>query len=203
MAALREKQKRERREAIFEAAATLFAERGYTATSMEEIATRAGVSVPTVYAYFPGKADLMVAIYAADRAVVEAGKEALIASPPSDPAEAITALLLVEMRNGLDYLDNRVWRDLVASNIRAQGDFQAGLDNLNERAFDQPVARLLAVLAARGDLASDLAVADAVALLSDLSMAVFHQQIARDLPWDWVERRVRDGVRIAVRGMLA
>ena len=203
MAALRERQKQVRREAIFEAAATLFAERGYTATGMEDIAARAGVSVPTVYAYFPAKADLMVAIYEADRAVVEAEKEALIAAPPADPAEAITALLLIEMRNGLDYLDNRVWRELVASHIRAQGDFQAGLDRLNERAFDRPVARLLEVLEVRGQLAGDLETADAVALLSDLSTAVFHQQIARDLPWAWVEKRVRDGVRIAVRGMRA
>ncbi len=201
MAALREKQKRARREAIFEAAARLFAERGYTATGMEDIAAAAAVSVPTVYAYFPAKADLMVAIYAADRALVETEKEALIAAPPADPVEAISALLLVEMRNGLDYLDNHVWRELVASSIRAQGDFQAGLDRLNERAFDQPVARLLEVLKARGDLAAELPTEAAVALLSDLSMAVFHQQISRDLPWTWVQQRVRDGVRIAVRGM--
>ena len=46
MGQLRERQKRERRDAIFEAAASLFAERGYNATSMEDVAARAGVSVP-------------------------------------------------------------------------------------------------------------------------------------------------------------
>lgn len=41
--------------AIREAAAALFLERGYQATSMDEIAARAGVSKQTIYTHFPNK----------------------------------------------------------------------------------------------------------------------------------------------------
>ena len=45
----------ERREQLVGVARSLFAERGYEATSIEEIAERAGVSKPVVYQHFGGK----------------------------------------------------------------------------------------------------------------------------------------------------
>jgi AcrR family transcriptional regulator len=45
----------ERREQLVGVARSLFAERGYEATSIEEIADRAGVSKPVVYQHFGGK----------------------------------------------------------------------------------------------------------------------------------------------------
>jgi AcrR family transcriptional regulator len=48
----------ERRALIEEAAARLFAERGYAATTMEDIAREAGVSKPILYRHFESKQDL-------------------------------------------------------------------------------------------------------------------------------------------------
>lgn len=45
----------QRREQLLDVARALFAERGYAATSVEEIALRAGVSKPVVYGHFGGK----------------------------------------------------------------------------------------------------------------------------------------------------
>lgn len=45
----------ERREQLVGVACSLFAEKGYEATSIEEIADRAGVSKPVVYQHFGGK----------------------------------------------------------------------------------------------------------------------------------------------------
>ncbi len=45
----------ERREQLVGVACSLFAEKGYEATSIEEIAERAGVSKPVVYQHFGGK----------------------------------------------------------------------------------------------------------------------------------------------------
>jgi AcrR family transcriptional regulator len=45
----------ERREQLVGVARSLFAEKGYEATSIEEIAERAGVSKPVVYQHFGGK----------------------------------------------------------------------------------------------------------------------------------------------------
>ena len=203
MAGLREQQKRARRDAIFRAAARLFAAKGYGATTVEDIAAAAGVSVPTLYVYVPSKADLIVALYEADRALIDAEKQAVIEHPPADPVEAIAALLLVEMKNGQDWLGHDVWREIVATAIRGGGDFQAGLDRLNARVFDEPLARLLKALKVRGDLIIDLDVAAAVDLFSDLVMAVFHQELVHDHPWPWVEARMRRHVALAIAGMAA
>lgn len=52
----------QRREQLLDVGRSLFAERGFDATSVEEVATRAGVSKPVVYAHFGGKEGLYTAI---------------------------------------------------------------------------------------------------------------------------------------------
>lgn len=51
-----------RRSAILEAARGLFQRYGYKKTTMDEIARAAGITKPTVYAYFGGKKDILVAL---------------------------------------------------------------------------------------------------------------------------------------------
>jgi AcrR family transcriptional regulator len=52
----------ERRQQLIEVARTLFAERGYDGTSIEEIAQRASVSKPVVYEHFGGKEGLYAVV---------------------------------------------------------------------------------------------------------------------------------------------
>jgi AcrR family transcriptional regulator len=52
----------ERREQLIEIARTLFAERGFDGTSVEEIAARAEVSKPVVYEHFGGKEGLYAVV---------------------------------------------------------------------------------------------------------------------------------------------
>jgi AcrR family transcriptional regulator len=52
----------ERRSQLISVGRTVFAERGYDATSVEEIAERAGVSKPIVYEHFGGKEGLYAVI---------------------------------------------------------------------------------------------------------------------------------------------
>ncbi|MER7578060.1 TetR family transcriptional regulator [Streptomyces sp. NPDC126514] len=62
---LRERGKARRREAILRSAYQLFAERGFEATTIADIAQRAEVSARTVTLYFPSKLDLALAQSAA------------------------------------------------------------------------------------------------------------------------------------------
>jgi len=53
---------KERREQLLDVGRALFAERGFEATSIEEIAARAGVSKPVVYEHFGGKEGLYAVV---------------------------------------------------------------------------------------------------------------------------------------------
>ncbi len=62
----------DQREQILDRAAKLFARRGYTATSMNEVAEACGVSKPSLYHYVQDKQQLLVEIAAAHIARLEA-----------------------------------------------------------------------------------------------------------------------------------
>ncbi|HEV7260222.1 MAG TPA: TetR/AcrR family transcriptional regulator [Bosea sp. (in: a-proteobacteria)] len=53
--------------AVKSAARGLLAEKGYAGFSIEEVARRAGAGKPTIYRWWPNKADLFIAIYGADK----------------------------------------------------------------------------------------------------------------------------------------
>jgi len=78
---LREQQAAETREAILRAAARLFAEHGFQATTIKAVATEAAVSSATVYATFGSKARLIVALLE---------QLELDADPPPDNADPRT-----------------------------------------------------------------------------------------------------------------
>jgi AcrR family transcriptional regulator len=58
---LRERRRQLLRDEILQAARELVAEKGFAATSMDELASRAGISKPTLYSHFATKDDLVVA----------------------------------------------------------------------------------------------------------------------------------------------
>lgn len=62
MDGLREKKKKEREERIFTAAIQLFNRKGFSQTTMKDIAEKAQLGVGTLYNYFPSKNDLLLEI---------------------------------------------------------------------------------------------------------------------------------------------
>jgi AcrR family transcriptional regulator len=76
-----------RREAILEAAAEAFRERGFEAASMADVAVRVGGSKATLYNYFSSKEELFVAVMLkASKAQAGPIFEAFKASPDLEPA---------------------------------------------------------------------------------------------------------------------
>jgi AcrR family transcriptional regulator len=68
----------DRREQVIEAAVKEFAAHGFHATSTSAIAKRAGISQPYIYALFPNKRELFLAV---DRHVVDRIRRAFLATP--------------------------------------------------------------------------------------------------------------------------
>jgi AcrR family transcriptional regulator len=76
----------QRREQLLGVARDVFAERGYAATTMEEIAERAEVSKPVVYEHFGSKDDAFGVVV--DREVVELSSRMAAAIAVDDPRAA-------------------------------------------------------------------------------------------------------------------
>jgi AcrR family transcriptional regulator len=87
---LRERKKLATRLALHETALRLVAERGLDAVSVEDIATRAGVSPRTFFNYFPAKGDAVVGL---DPAAPQQQAEALLSRPADEsPVQALRAV---------------------------------------------------------------------------------------------------------------
>ncbi|KMJ51818.1 SACE_7040 family transcriptional regulator [Rhodococcoides fascians] len=59
-ATVREQRKAERRQQLLDAAALLFAERGFTSVRLEDLGAAVGISGPAVYRHFPNKEAVLV-----------------------------------------------------------------------------------------------------------------------------------------------
>jgi AcrR family transcriptional regulator len=89
---LRERTKQRTRETIARAAHELFAERGYHATTLPDIAEAADVSTRTIFAYFPSKEDILFSDFAAMK---EALARALAERPEEqDALETVRQFIL-------------------------------------------------------------------------------------------------------------
>ena len=143
---------------ILEAAARVFAERGYTAATMNEVAGAAGVSKATLYHYYGDKRDLLEQVASSHVARLEALVEA-VGARQLEPAEHLRELVRSFLHaygsarhahrvltEDVKFLDpqarSRVTgaqRRVVAGFAQAIGRAQPGLDP----ALHRPVAMLL------------------------------------------------------------
>jgi TetR/AcrR family transcriptional regulator, fatty acid metabolism regulator protein len=89
---LKEKQRREREELIIQAAEEVLQERGYYETSMDEIAARVGIAKGTIYTHFPGKEELVMAIFTRTMQTFLEGIDEVIETEPT-PRAKLEALL--------------------------------------------------------------------------------------------------------------
>ncbi|MBW3607165.1 MAG: TetR/AcrR family transcriptional regulator, partial [Actinobacteria bacterium] len=86
-----------RREQLLEAAAHLFADRGFHAVGIDDIGAAAGISGPGVYRHFPSKAALLEAL--CDRAMTHMLEGARgIPGAHTDPHRALEALVDLHVR---------------------------------------------------------------------------------------------------------
>ncbi|WP_347058978.1 helix-turn-helix domain-containing protein [Blastococcus sp. HT6-30] len=95
------------RQEILDTAARLFADRGYVATTMSEIARAVGLGQSSVYYWFRSKEDLLRAMTGANRESLEvAHRLAAVSTPPPVHLYAVLYADVLQMcRGALDFYD--------------------------------------------------------------------------------------------------
>jgi len=140
-----------RRTAIQEAAATVFAERGYTGATTAEICRAAGVGSGTLFHYFGDKRSIMVSLFADDMSL---NAEVIDSLDETAPLAEIWRLLDHLCRDAAD----PVAPGLVVAMLQlavSDEDF-AGLLAESDGHVRGAFARLLTRAAAEGDVDADL-----------------------------------------------
>ena len=99
------------RQQIVEAARAHFFSHGFRSVTMDDLATELGMSKKTLYAYFPGKVELLEAVLADKFAGVEAKLNEITRAHPHDFAAALRELLTNTQRE-LDEIKPPFVRDM-------------------------------------------------------------------------------------------
>jgi AcrR family transcriptional regulator len=167
----RERKKQDTRDRLIDAAVVLFAEQGYDATTMDQIAERADVARATVFNYFARKEDLVLGWVARRRTAVEAslrGSE-LTRDTPERLRQAFTAI------SELYEADRVCSRVMVRCFLQCGGPLTAnGLDTAHV------LERAVAEGQARGDIAAGIAPRAAACALLDVYLGELYRWAARE-----------------------
>ncbi len=142
MATPRTRRKDARPDEIRAAALALFAERGFAATRLDDVARRAGIAKGTIYLYFPTKEDLFRALVRQDLLPNLAALEQAAAHP--GPAPARLRDLLATMAARMDAPTAAIPRLILAES----GNFPALARFYAEEVVARGLALLTRVIAA-------------------------------------------------------
>ncbi len=193
MTGLREQKKAQTRATIVAEAGNLFTSRGFQATTMDEIATAAGVSPATLYNYFGTKNSVLLAhIETTVGEMIEAGSSVL-AEPPPDVVEAVQALMAVVMDHFIA-LDRELLREVFAAGFGPAPDVLPELIRLDLLVAHQLEELLNQFVSPRG-LAPRIEVEEAViaiysAMAGQLVMYVSMEQMTAAAARSAVARQI-------------
>ncbi|MFL1389664.1 TetR/AcrR family transcriptional regulator [Pseudomonas tritici] len=174
MSGLRERQKAERRQAISKAAVELFERQGFQNTTIEQIASQAGVSPPTVFKYFGNKQEIILEIlhHADQRAITDTRS---LIHKIDDPVEALCHLERLLTGYALEVMHPSLWRELLPLILfGGSNGLPEGYRAMND-ALRAEISELLRELQRAGKLRPQLDVELAAFLLNDYS----HLQLFR------------------------
>ncbi|SBT53273.1 transcriptional regulator, TetR family [Micromonospora auratinigra] len=163
----RTRRREDTRQRLFVAAVELIAEQGFTATTVDDIAARAGVAKGTVYYNFQSKTVLFEELLRHGIGLLTADFRAAVDGLP--PREALAALVRAE----LEYIRRyRAFAQLLLSEMwRTNREWQQTLRLLRGEAIEV-IAETVRAGVASGDLPADLDVPTASSALFGVGLVV-------------------------------
>jgi len=142
---------------ILDSAANLFSTVGYTTTDMKAISTDLGISVGTLYNYFPSKPELFMAVTLRWRSELINTFRA-IALEPENARDRLCKILRSMLTNAQTFTG--IWKEFMASEPKELKDSAAWSQHKNmdssEQAFFEDVRELLREILATNPLAQPL-----------------------------------------------
>ena len=157
-----------REDSIVDAALSLFARKGIEQTTVQEIATEAGLSAGAIYRYFPGKEKLLEAVFqhcileqravfAAQvtetlspmAALIEIGRQ-VVTKPQDDPMRALDVELTLAAKRDPDGVGvgRRAMRSAILEGVEATLDAARSVGEIPESVAVRPLALGLIALVA-------------------------------------------------------
>lgn len=117
MSNLREKKKKERKQRIFSAAVFLLNKKGFSNTSMQDIASRARLAVGTLYNYYTSKNDLIIDIFEQENQNYFVKLENLLADLENSDqtAEEMIITILLDFMEDFLFLDKQTMKEILAA----------------------------------------------------------------------------------------
>lgn len=181
MSGLRERQKAERRQAISKAAIELFERQGFQNTTIEQIASLAGVSAPTVFKYFGNKQEIILEIlHEADQRALKDTRSLI--PEMEDPVEALCYLERLLTGYALEVMHPSLWRELLPLILFGDNNgLPEGYRAMNE-ALRAEISGLIKALQQAGKLRADLDVDLAAFLLNDYSHLQLYRLVNQEQP---------------------
>jgi AcrR family transcriptional regulator len=148
----RERKKEATRESIIHSAITLFKEKGYHKTSMDEIAEKVDVSKATLYNYFQDKGSILIAYF--QSTVAEYGREIKTSLKSHQGIEARLANLL-DFKNLVFGNDIELTANYLK--YRLQTIFDKNLfDNPDRSGLENVVLEIMTEAQANGEIRNDI-----------------------------------------------
>ncbi len=179
---LREDQKTTRREALLQAAARLYLERGFEDVRAEEIAEAAGSSTATLYNYFGGKGDMLMTLVTRESEMILAETAPLVENPPDLARDAFAQLFAAWFDPKAILLNRALWRQGIALSFTETETEAAQKFRDFDHKLAEQVRALAETLQARGALRGNVEARPfATALFNNVNMLFFEYARSGDM----------------------
>jgi AcrR family transcriptional regulator len=148
----RERKKEETRGSIINSAITLFNEKGYHKTSMDEIAEKVDVSKATLYNYFPDKGAILVAYF--QSIIAEYGQEIKTSHKANQEIEA-RLIHVLDFKNRFLRNDMELTANYLRYRLQTLFD-RVPLDNPERSGLENVILELITEAQEKREIRSDI-----------------------------------------------